>query len=334
MDLITALLEVDEPTIRYKTHVHVLGEKTTTKSNRTRRAEIANSARVKALLSERKKDGTIPHSAYAKWDGAHWVLYALAELEYPAGDDSLLPLREQVLDYLFSPGFTRGIRQIKGVTRIHASIPANAVWFLHFLGLADERVDKLVTLLHETQWRDGGWNCDPRATGNTSSFYESLLPLRALDLHARVTGDNRARAAADRCAEFFLSRHLYKRIHGGQVITKHFVTLHYPCYWHYDILLGLRVMREGGRLDDPRCRDALDLLEAKQLENDGWRAEASFYRHSNIRGAGGRSLTGWGPTGKKTRNDFVTVDALAVLNAAGRNATRTVKERETLRGHR
>jgi hypothetical protein len=189
------------------------------------------------------------------------------------------------------------------------------------LGLADERVDQLVTRLLETQWRDGGWNCDRNATGNTSSFYESLLPLRALDLHARVTGNKSAKEAADRCAEVFLARHLYKKLHGGGVITRHFVTLHYPCYWHYDILLGLRVMNEGGRLDDPRCSDALDLLENKQLPDGGWRAEASFYRHSKTQGVGGRSLIGWGPTGKKTRNDFVTVDALSVLKAAGRKST-------------
>ena len=41
---------------------------------------------------------------YATWRGAHWTLAALAEIGYPAGDESLLPMRAQVLDcWLGSP---------------------------------------------------------------------------------------------------------------------------------------------------------------------------------------------------------------------------------------
>lgn len=316
--LIAELLDADDPTIRYKTRVNVLGEKPRTKKLRALRAEIADSPRVTALLSERNREGKIERHPYSKWSGAHWVLYALAELEYPTGDASLLPLREQAFAYLDSENYTQTIRRIKGITRIHASIDANAIWYLHKLGLADERVGKLVARLLETQWRDGGWNCDARAKGNTSSFFESLLPLRALVLHSQVTGDQDARRAAERCAEIFLKRHLFRRVRTGNVMDPRFLLLHYPCYWHYDILLGLKVLWEGGWLDDPRCNDALDFLASKQLRAGGWALDAKYYRHTRAHVPSGRSLIEWGAARKNARNDFVTVDALTILRASGR----------------
>jgi hypothetical protein len=34
---------------------------------------------------------------YAKWQGAHWVLSALVDLGYPAGDVALAPMRDRVV---------------------------------------------------------------------------------------------------------------------------------------------------------------------------------------------------------------------------------------------
>jgi hypothetical protein len=285
---------------------------------RALRGEIAHSSRVRGLLAERDRRGEIPFSPYAKWYGAHWVLVMLAELAYPPGDTALVPLRDQVLDWLTSREYDRWIRRVKGIPRIHASIDGNAVWCLHALGQADARVDLLVTRLLETQWADGGWNCDVKASGRTSSFTESLIPLRALALHAQVTGDVRSRRAADRAAEFFLERHLFRRKRNRRIIRSSFVQLHYPCYWHYDILFGLKVMTEGGWIGDARCAMALDLLETKRVPGGGWPAEARYYRHTRAQVPAQRSLVAWGPTGKTKRNDFVTVDALMVLRAAGR----------------
>src|SRR5207247_1848883 len=80
-------------------------------------------------------------------------------------------------------------------------------------------------------------------------------------------------AAAMRAAEVFLSRQLFLERHSGRVMNPEFVRLHYPLYHGYDILGGLKAMAEIGRIDDPRCEKALDLLEEKQLPGGGWAAE-------------------------------------------------------------
>jgi hypothetical protein len=100
-------------------------------------------------------------------------------------------------------------------------------------------------------------------------------------------------------------------------MDEHFLLLHYPAYWHYDILFGLKGMAEAGFLGDPRCKDALDLLETKRLPDGGFPAEESFSRPTRPL-LSGYSPVRWGGTNRKTMNLFVTVDALYVLRIAGR----------------
>lgn len=132
-----------------------------------------------------------------------------------------------------------------------------------------------------------------------------------------MTSNQESKAAAERAADVFLKRRLYKRQSDGSVMADDFVKLHYPCYWHYDILFGLKVMAEAGFIGDERCTAALDLLESKRLPDGGWPAEKKYYRVTNKR-TSGRSLVDWGGTSKRHMNEWVTADTLYVLKAAGR----------------
>ncbi len=185
--------------------------------------------------------------------------------------------------------------------------------------------------LRHWQWPDGGWNCDRKEKATSSSVHETLLPMRGLAAYAHAHRDGSAdaaqaaahraaeaaQAAADRAAEVFLSRRLLFRRSTEMLIRSDWAALHYPGYWHYDVLAGLKGLAEVGRLDDPRCHDALDLLESKRLPDGGWPAEARYYRgtdglkHHN-------EHVGWGGVDKGRTNEWVTADALAVLASGGR----------------
>jgi hypothetical protein len=178
-------------------------------------------------------------------------------------------------------------------------------------------VEKLVERLLHWQWPDGGWNCDKEPSADTSSFMETLLPMSGLAIHARAANNVRAADAANRAADVFLQRGLYRRRTDREVIHPEFRYLHYPLYWHYDILGGLKGMVAVGRIKDRRCSDALDLLESKQLPAGGWPAEKRYYKLSP-RIVLGADHVDWGGTSKSRMNPWVTVDALAVLRAAGR----------------
>jgi hypothetical protein len=271
------------------------------------------------LLSERGPDGTIDTHPYAKWFGAHWVLVTLAELGYPSGEHSLTPLRDQVLDWLCSRAYLDKLGQIRGLPRLHGSIEGNAVWAMLTLGLADERTEHLVERLRQAQWPDGGWNCDRNASGRCSSFMESLIPLRALALHAAMCADRESAEAAAAAAELFLRRRLYQRLRDGSVMHPSFVELHYPCYWHYDVLFGLLVMVESGHIGDERCGAALTLVESKRLPDGGFPAEHRFYRPSQEPVPSQRSLLDWGGVSRRRMNPWVSARAAVVLHAAGRS---------------
>lgn len=312
------LLASDEPSIRYKMLVNVLGRDRESAEIRALQDEIRESPRVRQLLSERDGDGNIPFHPYAKWYGAHWVLADLADIGYPTGDATLLPLRERVYRWLFGTRHQQQIRTIAGRVRRCASQEGNALYALLTLGLGDDHTDELAARLVAWQWPDGGWNCDRRPEAENSSFMETLIPLRGLALHARLTGNRTSREAAERAVEVFLKRRLYRRRSDGGIIKADFVRLHYPCYWHYDILFGLKVLAEAGFIGDDRCRDALDLLESKRLPDGGFPAEKKYYRVSDTR-VSGRSLVDWGGTSIRRMNEWVTADALYVLQAAGRS---------------
>jgi len=93
--IVEAMLASPEPAIRWKVRAGVLGEPAGAPQITALREEVRGSAIVSRLLASfgaARRPG-----AYAKWQGAHWALGALADLGYPPGDEALHPLREQVL---------------------------------------------------------------------------------------------------------------------------------------------------------------------------------------------------------------------------------------------
>ena len=335
--LIEALLKSEEPSVRWKVMTRVLGEDAESRKVRELREEIRTSPRARALIAGRDKRSVREPYVYATWRGAHWTLAMLAEIGYPAGDELLMPMREQVLDHWLNNSFymefeskstvpkhrqAEGVPIIQGRYRRCGSQQGNALYSITRLGLADKRSDALAERLMHWQWPDGGWNCDRRPSAHVSSFNESLLPMLGLAAHAEHAKDEAARAAALKASEVFLCRRLFKSRTDGKVISPHWVRPKYPRYWHYDMLGGLVAMAEMGIIKDPRCGDALDLLERKELPKGGWAAQGRFYKVSPSMDLSSRfgsiSQVDWGGSGSARMNEWVTCDALYVLHAAGR----------------
>ena len=316
-DCIQSLTKNPDPIIRWKMIRFVSGNPPSSTEFQVARKELALSPIIQRLLSDRNGDGQIPFKPYDKWFGSHWVLSILADLGYPEGDDTLKPLLEQSYAVWLSKDHEKYIQRINGRIRRCASQEGNCIYYSLALGLADNRTEELAARLIKWQWDDGGWNCDKRPEAAKSSFNESLIPLRGLAWYVKSSGDPKAKQAVNRVADFFLKRHLFKRLTDGRIIYKNFIQLHYPNYWHYDILFALKVMAEAGFINDPRCTDALDLLESKQLSDGGFPAEDRYYRVDNKK-LSGHSRVDWGGTSKVHMNPFVSIDALAVLKQSGR----------------
>ncbi len=325
------LLGSSEPSLRWLMRRGVLGDDPDSRTMVRLREEIRTSPRAKTLRSHTRVLGRIGTNrrVYYKWQGLQWTFQALADLGYPEGDRSLRPAHDRMVDLWLAPAYyqetTRpypapGVHRLEGRYRRCASQQGNALRSSVLLGLDDARAGRLAERLRHWQWPDGGWNCDRDPSADTSSFLETLLPMTALAAYGQRRHDAAARTSARRAAEVFLTRRLFRRRSDGRVIKPQFVALHYPRYYYYDVLGGLLGMAAVGRLGDPRCADALDYLESRRLPGGGWPAEGAFgqLRPTTFQSRG--EWVRWGPHGARTRNDWVSAQALTVLHEAGRFA--------------
>lgn len=324
-DVVGMLLRSDEPSIRWRVRTALLGEAGDAPAIRSLQDEIRRSRRVATIL-----DASRGLPAYAKWRGPHWALQSLAALGYPPAADELLPLRDVALERWLAPGYLRdadvdritattyehAVPRVQGRSRVHASQQGGALLAIIRLDLDDGRAATLANRLREWQWPDGGWNCDRHPDTAMSSVHETLLPLRGLAAYSEVERDAGARSAAVGAAEVLLTRRVAWRRTSDHPLSPDAIQLHYPRYWHYDVLGGLLGLGELGVLDDPRCDDALDLLESRRRPDGGWGADARYWRIGDT-GTGVESVS-WGPAAPRGMNEWVTAEALAVLAAAGR----------------
>lgn len=159
-----------------------------------------------------------------------------------------------------------------------------------------------------------GWNCDRRASGYRSSFHESAATAIGIAAYHAATGNTDALEAARRTAELFLEHRLVYSLRTGTPIHPSFVALHWPAYWHYDLLIGLRVLLGTNRLDDPRAADALDRLTSMQRPDGRFETRTAWWRPAG-RSGGPPDVVDWG---KGRPSEVLTLHALRVLKAAGR----------------
>jgi hypothetical protein len=270
---------------------------------------------VRSLLAGQQPNGGFGVHPYRKWTGAHWRLVSLVELEAPHDDPRIGAALETVLNWLANPRFQgTSRRRADGVILSDASMEGNALAVASRLGRADDpRAIRLAERLVEWQWPDGGWNCDARATGRRSSFHETHATMWGLFEYARATGNNAARGAAERAAELFLSHRIFRRHGTGEPIHRSWLTLHYPPYWHYDVLQAMHLLTRLGHARDERTADALDVLEERRLPDGRWQASVAWWQPPGSTRT--VEAVDWG---RGQPSEMATLNALRILRAAGR----------------
>ena len=246
---------------------------------------------------------------YGKWRGAFWRLLSLVDLGVESGHPGAALAASQTLDWVANPRRLAAIhkRRIDGRVRRCATQDGLALYACLRIGLrAEPRLDSLAESLVETQWPDGGWNCDVRPQVTHSSFNETWGP--TLGLAAYGAGEAVANAAG------FLLRHRVVFSHRtGELAHPVFLKLRYPPYWHYDLLVGLRTLAASTRLADARTADALDIVESKRRPDGTWHTEGRWWKRPGSKGSNVEAID-WGDAA----NQILTEQAESVLHLAGR----------------
>lgn len=302
------LLASDEPAVRLLTRGDVLNDGDATE-------DVLAGPKVRALLAGQQADGGFGVHPYRKYAGAHWRLVSLVELAVPAGHPAAVRAASTVFDWLTSERHLATVTVVDGLARRCASQEGNALAVASRLGLAaDPRARQVARSLIAWQWPDGGWNCDERASGRRSSFHETLAPAWGLWEYAATTGDQPARAAALRSTELFLAHRIFRRGGTGEPIDRSWMALHYPPYWHYDVLQALLVLSRMGLAADPRAADAVDHLERRRRADGRWQPGGYWWNRPGT-GNGNVDVVDWG---RSAPNEMITLNALRVLRATGR----------------
>jgi hypothetical protein len=247
--------------------------------------------------------------AYAKWSGAFWRLISLVDLGVPPGHPAAAAAADETLEWVASPRRLAEIhkRRIDGRVRRCGSMEGRALQACLDVGLqGDPRLDAIAESLVETQWPDGGWNCDRRPKCTHSSFNETWGPILGLAKYG-------ATDAATRGADFLLQHRVVFSHRTGEPAHPNVMKLHFPAYWHYDLLAGLRTLAASVGLSDERANDALDLLEEKRRPDGTWRTEAKWWKRPGSSGSN-VDVVDWGPVA----HELLTEQAQGVLAAAGR----------------
>ncbi len=230
--LIKQLLESAEPAIRLKTYLRLLDHDFETIEVKKVISDLkTESPIVSQLFSYLPKDEQSKIvSVYTKWQGIHWILSCLADIGYPPKDYFLQLSIEHELNWLLSKEHWKKRPIINGRRRFCASQESNGLYSILSLGFADERCDVLAKRLLDYQWDDGGWNCDKKPEVENSSYHESIIPMRSLNLYAEQKNDQRAKNAVKKASELFLKRKLYRKLSDDSVIHPRWTLLHYPPY--------------------------------------------------------------------------------------------------------
>ena len=302
------LLASNEPAIRRLVRYNLRGE-----ASPDDEATLLDGPLVRALLGGQKPDGGFGVTVYGKWAGAHWRLASLVELGIPAGSPGPVAAAETVLTWLTGSSHRGNVPVIAGLARRCGSQEGNAVAVACRLGLAgDPRVALLAESLIEWQWPDGGWNCDRRPEAHRSSFHESLPAVWGLHEYAVATGDPDAAEAARRGADLFLSHSLFRALKTGEPMDREWLTLHWPPYWHYDVLQALVVLGRMGLGGDGRTADGLEALRRRRQPDGRWRASYRWWKPPG--GTRAAEAVDWRVD--DSANRMVTLRALTVLRAA------------------
>ena len=289
-DQIPWLLEPDNPSVRYFTLRDLLGKNGNDREIRSARAAIMQSAPIKKILAAQKRDGywfKPGHGYSPKYKSTVWQILFLAEL----GADGKHPQVQRGCEYLLehaqsaNGGFSASANAVPSGA-IHC-LNGNLIWALVTLGYAnDERVQRAV------DWLAGA------ITGEDFDAFNSLTPgpgfqcgvndkqpcawgavkaLRALNALPKKLETTRVKKATAMAVEFLFNRDLAKADYPntGRVSGEWF-RFGFPLSYTSDVLETLLALTDTGVGDDPRLKNAVDLVLSKQDADGRWAMKHSL----------------------------------------------------------
>ncbi|MEP3836012.1 MAG: hypothetical protein ABJM36_00090 [Algibacter sp.] len=241
---------------------------------------ISNEGWGKQFLSLRKPDGHWGDRFYQpKWISTHYSLLDLRNLNLNPNNILVKESIEQVLNT--SKSEDGGI-QLGPSTSQHSDVCVNGMFlnYASYFQTSEKRLRSIVDCLLNEIMPDGGFNCRTTRCGashsslhSTISVLEGLFEFQKAGFSYKKGDISRAIKSAE---EFILIHRLFLSDRTGEIISKDFLKLSYPCRWKYDILRALDYFQSTRRKWDDRMNEAIGVL-LKKRNNDGtWSMQAAY----------------------------------------------------------
>ena len=264
MNVISWLLEEDQPAVRYSTLLDLLDKSPNDNEARQAYSDIPKRGWALEILSKQKVNGywEPERSLYRpKYTATNWRAIVLSDLGLKAKDNTQI---RKAASLFFKEWLSPPPRE--NIFRDEVCIVGNTARMLTRFGYEDDfRVRKLFDRLLEDQKEDGGWHCFESNVG-TLDCWEGLAAFAALP-KSKVT--RRIKNSIESGAEFYLNRKLFDE---GAKYPPWF-RFHYPNHYYYDILVGLDIITKLGYSSDRRLLPALKILKEKRRKDGTWLLE-------------------------------------------------------------
>jgi hypothetical protein len=305
------LLGAEQPSMRYRTLVEVLGKEEQEPQVRAARKEIVRHGWAAEILSRRRRAGgwgDMGSQYRPKYLSTNWMMLVLSDLGLRRSDPEIAELCE-----FWMKGFAAKDGGLGGNSKgtPHYCVAANQARALIRFGYTDDpRVVRTLERLANTAHPRGGWSC--WGSGRNLDSWEAMS---AFAVYPRNRCTEAMRTCVERGAEFFLQRELHRQ---GSRYAPWF-RFHYPVHYYYDLLVGLDFMTRLGYGRDPRMKYATNFLRTRRRVDGRWNLDAV---HPDLQGPAAKWYAAhpsdYVPFALETAGQpskMVTLTALRVLKA-------------------
>ena len=258
------LLEREQPAVRYRALIDLVGEQNSSEEARSTYRKIANRGWARDILVAQKSRGYWnegEESLYTpKYTATNWRMIVLSDLGLTKRNSKV----ERACGLLFSDWLKdEGAFLEQG----EVCIVGNLARMMTRFGYGEDvRIRRLFDWLVADQKDDGGWHCFESDKG-TLDCWEALAAFAALPREKRNRGVKRA---IERGAEFYLARSLFRE---GRRYEP-WLRFHYPVHYYYDVLVGLDTITTLGYGGDRRLGAALEMVRRKRRTDGTWELDA------------------------------------------------------------
>lgn len=253
---------------------------------------IASEGWGQKFLSMRNSNGHWGDKFYQpKWISTHYTLLDLRNLCLPKNNEVVRDTIELVLQ--------TGKAEDGGIplgpsTSQHSDVCVNGMFlnYTSYFNTDEKKLHSIVDSILNEIMPDGGFNCRTTRSGaKHSSLHTTLSVLEGFTAFQKAGYRYRKdsiQSALESASEFILLHQLFLSDRTGQLISKDFLKLTYPCRWKYDILRALDYFQYRGIEWDNRMQAALNFLFNKRNKEGTWNLQAAHpgQVHFNMEEAG------------------------------------------------